>query len=177
MWSFFYPEGEPAEAHQVALWGETVQMSLLQLCLPTEGRPHRTPQDALRWAHCVISILLFPFLSLLKVVKITVCSWWLCTCLFRERSSELWKSLSMWISEVVVGPHLAFCVTELLCWCYRISLWTSPWVYPDLAGGLFWHWAPKWLWNSRDLWEWICAFGSLLCSLYPFLHLINAICW
>lgn len=49
----------------------------------------------------------------------------------------------MWIRKAAVQPHLSFCVTELLCWCYRISLWISPWVYPGFTGRLFWHSQPQ----------------------------------
>jgi len=43
-----HPEGEPAAPHQAALGGETLQVSPVQLRLPPEGRPHRTPAHPLR---------------------------------------------------------------------------------------------------------------------------------
>lgn len=49
MRGFLHPEGKPPASHQAALRREALQMSLLQLCLPEEGRPHRTPEDSLRW--------------------------------------------------------------------------------------------------------------------------------
>lgn len=56
-----------------------------------------------------------------------------------ESAARSFGKALMWIRKVVVQPHLSFCVTELLCWCYRISLSVSPWVYPGFAGRLFWH--------------------------------------
>lgn len=96
--------------------------------------------------HCLLFPLAGSFLATAKakqVVEITVSGGSGAAPSSSDSTALSFGKALMWIRKVVVQPHLSFCVTELLCWCYHTSLWMSPWVYPDFAGRLFWHSRPQ----------------------------------
>lgn len=47
VWCLLHSEGEPAAPYQAALWGEALQMSLLQLRLPPARCTHWPPPNTL----------------------------------------------------------------------------------------------------------------------------------